>query len=577
MVFPEASNGEDDPSDVYPSGAPCPQVQLTAETHAAALGPSAMVAVTPPLRQFLEFAAQCVPPDEPKLARWFAGCAGDVAVAAGVLQRAQAGLAAGGRPHNFAAMVERAPPYRANPVPVAAAYAHFLGRWLGFPGALGVVFLQRLHRLRPPRRPPSPESPTTPESGPQGRPFGREADSPSPASECPSSSFGQSYTHVTFQDILSSCRMPVDDDDDDDEADLSQGLPRYRSAALVPSILKRPLWVEDAQAPQCFACQARFHLLLRRHHCRMCGLVYCWRCSRHRIRLPEMNYDMEVRVCSHCHDLRMKKKTSKWQRILEEFDILNMVGAGGIGKVYKVVQKATGRVFAMKVIEKRSIRSEHCALGVGAEKFVLSKIDHPFIIKLHHTFQTHDKLFFVVDFMSRGDLFHLMTTVRIPERAVRVILAEIAMALNYLHEHRWIYRDLKPENCLLTDEGHVVLTDLGMALSADEESLRKYTAPVGTPEYWSPELIRGLGYTVALDYWQLGVLMCELLTGVHPFMDKDGQVYVDAIEKRPPKLVVGAREISANCQNLVGMLLRKNHLKRLQDWASFTGHKWFAG
>ena len=65
------------------------------------------------------------------------------------------------------------------------------------------------------------------------------------------------------------------------------------------------------------------------------------------------------------------------------------------------------------------------------------------------------------------------------------------------------------------------------------------------------------GYTVALDYWQLGVLMCELLTGVHPFMDKDGQVYVDAIEKRPPKLVIGGRDISTECQNLVGVLLRK--------------------
>ena len=160
----------------------------------------------------------------------------------------------------------------------------------------------------------------------------------------------------------------------------------------------------------------------------------------YRVKIPEMDYQAEVRVCLQCHESRLKKKTSKWQRILDEFEIMNMVGAGGIGKVYKVMQKTSKRVFAMKVIEKKSIRSEHCALGVGAEKFVLSKIQHPFIIRLHHTFQTHDKLFFVMDFMPRGDLFHLMTTVRIPEAAVKLFLAQIGMALNYLHESGWIYR-----------------------------------------------------------------------------------------------------------------------------------------
>ena len=310
------------------------------------------------------------------------------------------------------------------------------------------------------------------------------------------------YTNVSFRDIGLSF-AGLRGLEEDLEAALESG---KDGTALTPALSKRPPWVPDHLAPQCTDCQGQFHFFYRRHHCRMCGRVFCWRCSRPRIKIPEMKYDSKVRVCYHCCESRLQKKASKWQHVLSEFDIMDMVGEGGMGKVYKVMRKKTSTVLAMKVVEKRSIRCEYSAMAVAVEKFVLSKVKHPFIIQLHESFQTNDKLFFVMDFMSRGDLFHLMHTVSIPEAVVRLFAAEIGMALNYLHECGWIYRDLKPENCLLADDGHVVLMDMGLALKTDKESSRNDTAhPLGTPEYWSPELIRGVGYTVALDYWQLGV------------------------------------------------------------------------
>jgi|UniRef100_A0A7S4LJ82 serine/threonine protein kinase len=511
-----------------------------------------LLETTPQVKEVLACGARCVQGKNKKLSDWFTFCSNEPCVAWSVVRRAQEEIAKEQKENKFTltALIEGTPSFEVHEPRVAMISIKFVLKLVKFDGALAILVLQRLHHLR------------------QRHAFVGAADLPKTTS-CP-----RSYTNVTFQAATNRGCFGVEANDSDDEP--LSGPTRQKSTALTPAVLVRPTWTPDKEAPQCAGCQAKFHFFYRRHHCRMCGAVFCWRCSRARVKIPEMDYQAEVRVCLQCHESRLKKKTSKWQRILDEFEIMNMVGAGGIGKVYKVMQKTSKRVFAMKVIEKKSIRSEHCALGVGAEKFVLSKIQHPFIIRLHHTFQTHDKLFFVMDFMPRGDLFHLMTTVRIPEAAVKLFLAQIGMALNYLHESGWIYRDLKPENCLMADDGNVVLTDLGMALSSDEESLKKYTVPVGTPEYWSPELIRGLGYTVALDYWQLGVLMCELLTGVHPFMDKDGQVYVDAIEKRPPKLVIGGRDISTECQNLVGVLLRKNHMKRLQDWGSFKNHQWFA-
>lgn len=141
-----------------------------------------------------------------------------------------------------------------------------------------------------------------------------------------------------------------------------------------------------------------------------------------------------------------------------------------------------------------------------AEREILEKINNPFIVKLHFAFQTPSKLYFVMDFLNGGELFyHLKRESRFTEDRTCFYAAEILLALQCLHSNAIIYRDLKPENVLLDQDGHIKLTDFGLSKQGIVGNRNTYTF-CGTPEYLAPEIVKGKGHSKAVDWWSLVIL-----------------------------------------------------------------------
>ncbi|VDD96915.1 unnamed protein product [Enterobius vermicularis] len=187
-------------------------------------------------------------------------------------------------------------------------------------------------------------------------------------------------------------------------------------------------------------------------------------------------------------------------------------------KVYLVRHPADKKVYAMKVMGKEHIRRRNEVKHIMAERNVLIRnIEHPFLVSLHYSFQTKDKLYFVLDYLNGGELFfHLQKDRHFSESRSKFYAAEIACALGYLHDNNIIYRDLKPENLLLDRSGYVILTDFGLCKEGMKSNDTTETF-CGTPEYLAPEILLKRPYDRTVDWWCLGSVLFEMLVGLVSF------------------------------------------------------------
>ena len=196
------------------------------------------------------------------------------------------------------------------------------------------------------------------------------------------------------------------------------------------------------------------------------------------------------------------------------------------------------KLYAMKIISKKLLKKKNSIMYMKSERDILTKVDHPFVVSLFFAFQTERKIFLVMDFLGGGELFfHLKRRGLILEKEVRFYLAEMVLAIEFLHNKGIIHRDLKPENVLLRDDGHVCITDFGLAKEiGDLESARTLC---GTSEYMAPEMLTRNGYGKGVDWWSLGALCYEMLSGKPPFTAKT-QKDLGELEKRNISLFVCA-------------------------------------
>jgi len=249
-----------------------------------------------------------------------------------------------------------------------------------------------------------------------------------------------------------------------------------------------------------------------------------------------------------------EKKATK-----DDFELLTVIGKGSFGKVMQVRKKDDSKIYAMKVLRKEAIIARKQVTHTKQEKTILQKIQHPFIVKLHFAFQTKDKLYMILDFINGGELFyHLKKEGRFPENRVKFYAAEIVCAMDHLHSLGIVYRDLKPENILLDNDGHVCITDFG--LSKEVKPNEGTHTFCGTPEYLAPEVLKGLGHGTAVDWWSLGTLIYEMLTGLPPFYSQNINIMYQKIlngELRFPSYV------SAEAKSLLEGLLTREVDKRL--------------
>ena len=169
---------------------------------------------------------------------------------------------------------------------------------------------------------------------------------------------------------------------------------------------------------------------------------------------------------------------------IESFETLALVGQGSFGVVFQVKKKDTGKIYAMKVLNKKNIIEKNETEHTKAERNILQKLNHPFLVNLYYSFQTPEKLYFVMDYVNGGELFfHLQKCRRFDEPRAIFYCAEICCGVGYLHENGVLYRDLKPENLLLTREGHICMTDFGIAKEGLYSENDRTSTFCGTPEY----------------------------------------------------------------------------------------------
>ncbi|KAI9501345.1 kinase-like domain-containing protein [Coemansia spiralis] len=234
---------------------------------------------------------------------------------------------------------------------------------------------------------------------------------------------------------------------------------------------------------------------------------------------------------------------------LDDFHLLSIIGKGSYGQVMLARYKDTGKVMAIKVISKSKLRGRPNEIRrVMSERKVLERtVEHPFLVGLQCAFQTKEKLFFCLDYVNGGELFfHLQRERRFSENRARFYAAEITCALEYLHGMGVVYRDLKPENCLLDADGHVKIVDFGLAkevgpvvwrtegsaLYSVEEGGKTGTF-CGTPEYLAPEVLLRQRYGKEVDWYCLGAVLYEMLTGLPPFYDQDNNIMYKRILQEP--------------------------------------------
>ncbi|KAL5569984.1 hypothetical protein UlMin_026559 [Ulmus minor] len=284
---------------------------------------------------------------------------------------------------------------------------------------------------------------------------------------------------------------------------------------------------------------------------------------------------------------------SKDRTSIEDFEIIKPISRGAFGRVFLARKRATGDVFAIKVLKKADMIRKNAVESILAERNILISLRNPFVVRFFYSFTCRENLYLVMEYLNGGDLYSLLRNLGcLDEDMTRVYLAEVVLALEYLHSLNVIHRDLKPDNLLIGQDGHIKLTDFGLSkvglinstddltgpsvsttgFLGDEEAKPQYSSKreerqkhsvVGTPDYLAPEILLGTGHGATADWWSVGVILFELLVGIPPFNSDHPQQIFDNIINRDIPWPRVPDEMSYEAYDLIDKLLTENPVQRL--------------
>jgi len=279
-----------------------------------------------------------------------------------------------------------------------------------------------------------------------------------------------------------------------------------------------------------------------------------------------------------------KGPTSSWKSekiVRKDLSRIGLLGCGGFGTVEMYEHKVTGQTYAMKSLSKGYIVKTGMQESVMNEKSILMMTNSDFIIKLYETYNGSQSLYFLMELALGGELYATYNRKGLhgSEKHAKYYVAGVTFAFEHLHDRNVIYRDLKPENLLLTEHGHIKLTDMGLAKFV----IGKTFTTCGTPDYFAPELISSSGHNKAVDWWTLGVLIFELMSGHPPFESAYPMQIYTKVMKGINKVVMPQK-----CQGATGELIKallKNDpgeriamktggVQNVKDHNFFSGFEW---
>jgi serine/threonine protein kinase len=293
----------------------------------------------------------------------------------------------------------------------------------------------------------------------------------------------------------------------------------------------------------------------------------------------------------------------KYEPCTEDFVIETRLGKGAFGDVRKALHTPSGQHFALKMLDKAHIQESGSAAFVVREKELLMLMHEPsvlvpgcdgtnicpFVVQLHFAFQDERKLYMALTLATGGSLYQNLQAMphkHFDVETARFYIAELMLAVEWIHSKRVVHRDVKAENVMIAADGHVMLTDLGLAKAWDEDHTDLRSASmIGTPCYMAPEVIRESGHGVGFDFWALGILLFEMMVGHTPFQPADendgAQAVFVNILMHPPNFPVEPSLPMEACALIVA-LLAKNPEHRLGSestggWAAVKGHPFFSG
>ena len=263
-----------------------------------------------------------------------------------------------------------------------------------------------------------------------------------------------------------------------------------------------------------------------------------------------------------------------------DFDPIKLLGRGSFGEVLLVRLKANKKIYAMKILSKKLLKIKKQETHTKTERDLMVKINCPFIVNIKSAFQDTSKLYIVSEFMQGGDMFFHMHDGQIVifnNDKTKFYILELVLALEFLHKNNMVYRDLKPENILLDAKGHVKITDFGLSKILDEENDKAFTI-CGTPQYLAPEVLLKKGYDKGVDWWSLGCVMYEMLTGKLPFAIKRG---IKFSPKLYQKGIEFPKNINKDAKDLIEKLLVVDPQERLGEGPNgsenIKNHPYFKG
>ncbi|CAH1167226.1 unnamed protein product [Phyllotreta striolata] len=289
----------------------------------------------------------------------------------------------------------------------------------------------------------------------------------------------------------------------------------------------------------------------------------------------------EIRTKYKDDNLEKRRVDSVFENVtLSDLSVLTTLGVGGFGRVELVqIKGRPSKSYALKQMKKAQIVETRQQQHIMSEKEIMGEANCDFIVKLFKTFKDAKYLYMLMESCLGGELWTVLRDKgHFDDATTKFYTACVVLAFDYLHSRNIIYRDLKPENLLLDNSGYVKLVDFGFAKKL--QTGRKTWTFCGTPEYVAPEVILNKGHDISADYWSLGVLMFELLTGTPPFTGSDPMRTYNIILKGIDQIDF-PRSITRNAQALIKRLCRDNPAERLGyqkgGISDIQKHKWFDG